>query len=299
MANPHHIPPFRLHLPPAPAPQWLFSSPHSGDYYPPAFIAASALSPADLRRSEDAHVEALLAHIPQQGAAVLAATYPRAYLDLNRGPYELDPTMFDAPLPNYVDTGSRHVRFGLGTVAKIVADGMPIYRDRLSFAAIKTRIEKIYTPFHAALRDTLNQAVQTHGHGFLLDIHSMPSHQTGQPIEEPNQKPDIVIGDCCGTSCGAALSQAVQNHFAQSGYNVARNDPYAGGFITRTYGMAAAHSHVQAIQIEISRHLYMDEQSYTPHQGFDILQKQLTDLAHYLQQNTEQFIVDTKPKAAE
>lgn len=306
----HTRPPFRLHMrendtpahtPAHPAAQWIFSSPHSGDFYPPDFIEAAQLSAHDLRRSEDAHIGDLLADIPSTGARVLTAVYPRAYLDLNRGPYELDPTMFKEPLPDYVNTSSAHARAGLGTIAKIVADHMPIYRDKLDFETAKKRVEEIYVPFHNALQAQLENGVKKHGEVYLLDIHSMPSNAVNKQAngKKPSIAGEIVIGDCQGTSCSDALSCGIQNFFTALGYTVARNSPYAGGFITRTYGNPSPKGHVQAVQIEIARNLYMDEQSYAPHEGFTTLRNQLTDLAHYLKQHESLFSRDKSRKAAE
>lgn len=301
-------PPFRLHLSETEtAPKWIFSSPHSGDFYPPEFIAASLLNAHDLRRSEDSHIETLLADMPSKNACVLAAVYPRAFLDLNRAPFELDPTMFDAALPDYVDTTSQRVRFGLGTIAKIVADGMPIYRDKLAFETIKARIEALYTPFHEALKRQVEKALAAHGEAFLLDIHSMPSNAV--TAHAGDKKPDIIIGDCHGTSCSQALTLVLQNYFTALGLRVALNKPYAGGFITQTYGASPKEGaegaqeeksgKVQAVQIEISRALYMNEQSYAPHDGLNTLRNQLTDLAQHLKQHEAQFSGEKTRKAAE
>ena len=300
---PKHEQPFRLLMPSAlPAqtqtPQWVLTSPHSGHLYPKEFISASRLSAHDLRRSEDAHIDRLLEHTPQHGVAVMAAIYPRAYLDLNRAAYELDPTMFDGPLPDYVETDGPRVKSGLGTIARIVADRMPIYRAPLTFDDADSRIQEIHIPFHAKLLDLLEQAIATHGNAFLLDIHSMPSKALYTWAARKNNKsdlPDIILGDRFGSSCDSSLIFAIERYLSQCGYKVARNAPYAGGYITQTYGLASKDvSNVQALQIEISRSLYMDEETYLCHEGYTKLQDDLTGLMAHLTASITKL-----PRAAE
>src|SRR5246127_1976567 len=120
------------------------SSPHSGSDYPADFLAASRLDPLALRQSEDSFVDALFSGAPHLGAPLLSARFPRAYLDVNREPYELDPAMFSDALPSYVNAGSPRVRIGLGTIARIVASGENIYAAKLRFADAERRIEYLY-----------------------------------------------------------------------------------------------------------------------------------------------------------
>lgn len=279
-------------------PQWVLTSPHSGHLYPSDFIKASKLSAHDLRRSEDAHIDRLLEQAPQFGAAVMAAVYPRAYLDLNRGAYELDPAMFDGPLPKHAETEGVRVKSGLGTIARIVADNMPIYREKLSVADAEQRIEEIYIPFHQKLATLLQQAVRRHNHAYLLDIHSMPSGALKKWTSRRSGKsspPNIILGDRFGTSCRSELTSAVEDFLTSCGYEVARNTPYAGGYITQTYGLAGRKvNHVQSLQIEISRALYMDETTYLCHEGFTRLQENMTGLIEHLQS-----AMNDLPRAAE
>ena len=288
---PQHKKPFRLSVrrderDQPTIPQWVLTSPHSGHLYPADFIAASRLSAHDLRRSEDAHVDRLLEQAPQYGAAVLAAIYPRAYLDLNRGPYELDPDMFDDPLPDYAETDGPRVKSGLGTIARIVADRMPIYREPLTLAEAERRIREIHLPFHENLTSLLKQAVMHHGQAYLLDIHSMPSGALNKWAARRGGKsalPDIVIGDRFGTSCRSELTLTVEAFLKAAGYKVTRNTPYAGGYITQSYGLAGRQvPHVESLQIELSRSLYMDEETYLCHEGFARLQEDLTEMVRHL-----------------
>src|SRR5271169_6145003 len=129
----------------------ILASPHSGSDYPAEFVAASRLDPLALRRSEDSFVDKLFGAAPSLGAPLLAARFPRAYLDVNREAWELDPAMFDDALPDYVNARSSRVRMGLGTIARVVASGEEIYGGKLCFAEAQERIEHLYRPYHATL----------------------------------------------------------------------------------------------------------------------------------------------------
>ena len=118
----------------------VFASPHSGTKYPPWFVAASRLDPVALRRSEDCFVDRLFAAAPEQGAPLLRALFPRAFVDPNREPFELDPAMFEDTLPSYANTNSARVAAGLGTIARVVSNGTEIYRGKLRFAEAAERI---------------------------------------------------------------------------------------------------------------------------------------------------------------
>jgi N-formylglutamate amidohydrolase len=256
----------------------VFSSPHSGRAYPAAFLAASALDLQTLRSSEDVAVDDLFAAAPLLGAPLLRANFPRAFLDVNREPYELDPKLFDQAPPLYANTRSLRVAGGLGTLARVVAEGRAIYRDRIPLAEGLARIETFYKPYHAKLEALMNRTAQQFGAVYLIDCHSMPSRMpTGdsrRPYEPINA--DIVIGDRYGASCDPAFSHRVHALLSGMGYRVARNKPYAGGFITENYAIRSRNRHV--LQIEINRALYMDEKSLTLGPGFAGLKADLTRL---------------------
>jgi N-formylglutamate amidohydrolase len=252
-------PPFEIIAPDEPTLPFVFSTPHSGRVYPDAFVAMTRLDRLSLRRSEDCLVDVLFAGAPVLGAPLLKAHFPRAYLDVNREPYELDPRMFDGRLPSFANTRSMRVAGGLGSIPRIVGDGQEIYRDRLTVADAMHRIDTIYRPFHRALRTMMQQTHRRFGEAILFDCHSMPSASLGNDLA---QRPDIVLGDRYGTSCAAVLVDATQIAFEELGYRVARNRPYAGGFITEHYGQPSAAIHV--LQIEINRSLYMNEETLEP-----------------------------------
>jgi N-formylglutamate amidohydrolase len=248
----------------------VFNSPHSGRVYPSTFLAASRLDSLALRRSEDAYVEELFAFVTELGAPLLYARFPRAYLDVNREPYELDPALFRDGLPHYANTQSVRVVGGLGTIARIVSESDEIYREPLSVGAALERINRLYTPYHETLRALLVEAQQEFGLAVLIDCHSMPSN----PItDQGGGRPDFVLGDRFGTSCSGELTRLATNQLKALGYRVALNKPYAGGYITEHYGRP--HKALHALQIEINRALYMDETSFEKSPGFARLRHDL------------------------
>lgn len=256
---------------------FVFSSPHSGRVYPPEFLAQSRLDPQTLRKSEDCFVDRLFSPVATLGAPLLSARFPRAYLDLNREPYELDPDLFDEPLPEHANTQSIRVAGGLGTIARIVADGEEIYRQPLSLRAALARIDQLYFPFHAQLARLVDETVQRFGYGVLIDCHSMPSSAM---TPAGAQRPDIVIGDRFGVSADPRLSQLVREALLGLGYDVQMNRPYAGGYITEHHGRPAHGVH--ALQIELNRGLYLNEATLQESAGYASLRADLATLAAQL-----------------
>lgn len=257
----------------------VFNSPHSGRVYPERFLQMTRLDHLSIRQSEDAFVDDLFVRAPHLGAPLLRAHFPRAYLDVNREPYELDPNMFVETLPERYNTTSPRVAAGLGTIARIVAENKPIYRERLTFADAQMRIEGIYKPYHETLQRLLSTTINTFGVAVLIDCHSMPHlNRSGDKVP-----PDIVLGDRYGTSCAPEIISIAENLLSAAGLKVTRNRPYAGGHTARAYGKPQHGVH--ALQIEISRHLYMNEVTLTPHHGFDTMQAIITRLITTLVQS--------------
>lgn len=250
-------PPVEIFAPAEPAAPVVFASPHSGKLYPPGFVAAAKLDPLMLRRSEDAFVDELFAPVRELGMPLLHARFPRAYLDPNREPWELDPAMFDGELPDYVNRASPRASAGLGTIARVVASGAEIYRDKLPFAEAKRRVDLLWKPYHAALEGLIAGLQHRWPQVLLVDCHSMPSIGGPHDRDAGRRRVDMVLGDCHGAACAPAIAALAETTLRDMGYAVARNDPYAGGHTTRHYGRPASGRH--ALQIEINRALYMDE----------------------------------------
>ena len=252
----------------------VFASPHSGTEYPEAFVKASNLDLLMLRRSEDSFVDELFADAPSHGAPLLRAHFPRAFIDPNREPFELDPAMFEDTLPAYANTQSSRVAAGLGTIARVVSTGQEIYIGKLRFADAADRINNYYRPYHCALADLVEATRKRFGHGVLVDCHSMPS--VGGPMDPDagRRRADFVLGDCFGQSCDNAVTDTVERALRGLGYHVVRNKPFAGGFTTRSYGKPR--DGVHALQIEINRALYMDERLIERSAGFERVREEMS-----------------------
>lgn len=264
----------------------IFTSAHSGRVYSPDLMSDVRLCPLSLRRSEDCFVDELFSSAPAHGAALLAANFPRAFCDANREPWELDPGMFSDSLPDWVNTTSPRVSAGLGTIARVVASGEAIYGKKLPFSEAERRVFTYWRPFHETLGHLIKDIHGRFGYCLLVDCHSMPSVNPGR--RSATRSVDFVLGDLHGSSCSSRVTRAAEALLAGKGYTVRRNDPYAGGYITRRYGCPADDVHV--LQIEIARALYMDESRIEPSPDFTIIQSQMTDLIAALTRQVHDLI---------
>jgi N-formylglutamate amidohydrolase len=158
----------------------------------------------------------------------------------------------------------------LGTIPRIVGEGQDIYRSRLPAEQALARIESIHRPYHRKLKEILQATRTRFGVAYLIDCHSMPSASLGPHAD--NQA-DIVLGDRYGTSCASVVVDVFQECLEDLGFRVARNKPYAGGYITEHYGHPR--SDVHALQVEINRALYLDESRVEKGPGFAEVQTRL------------------------
>lgn len=243
----------------------VFASPHSGRLYPTSAGFDPDLSDLSLRSAEDALVDQLIGGAPDHGIPVLMATHGRAWLDLNRAPTDLDPALIDGLPPG--SEGGPRAQSGYGVVPRLTGDGRPLYRDRLSLAEVTRRIETAHAPYHAALEGLMEQTRARHGVAVLIDWHSMPGPRASPPAKRPVATfPQIVLGDRHGVACATALSRRVSALLRGEGLRVALNQPYAGGWTTERWGRPDTGFH--ALQIEISRALYLDEARMQPGPGW-------------------------------
>ena len=256
----------------------VFSSPHSGRMYPGHLRQLTSLDDRTLRSSEDCYIDEIFAGVVQIGAPLLSARFPRAYLDVNREPYELDQAMFCDPLPAYCNSTSLRVAGGLGTIPRIVSENKSIYAHKLTWADAKDRIERLYRPYHQALHDLIESTCARFGSALLIDCHSMPSTAVRQSALRSSQRTDVVIGDRYGATCDTDICVFLAELFKKAGLNAVRNRPYAGGYITQTYGKSG-HAK-QAIQIELNRGLYMDEKTLEHSRDFGQIQRTIADVMH-------------------
>jgi len=252
-----------LHRPPRQTTAVVFASPHSGADYRPEFVARSTLDRRTIRTSEDAFVDRLFDMAPQMGAPLLAAKVPRAFIDLNRAPDELDPAVIEG-----LDRPPHNPRIssGLGVIPRVVAGGRAIYSGKLPLAEAEARINRYWHPYHRTLGRLLDDTHKLFGEVLLVDCHSMP-HEAIEAHSRPGlSRPEVVLGDRFGAAAGQEMMDRVEAAFLSAGLRVARNAPFAGAYIAQAYGRPSRNSHV--VQVEIDRALYMDEVRILPRPDF-------------------------------
>jgi len=266
-------PPYRLDRPPEILTPVVVASPHSGRHYPVEFLRASMLDERAIRSSEDAFMDILVGGALALGAPVIAAEYPRAWLDLNRSPEEMDPGVVDG-VGRVVQTP--RISSGLGVIPRVVANGRAIYRGKLTRAEAEARIAQVWRPYHAALDTLMAGAQAAYGEAVLLDFHSMP-HEALDSVARPGfRRPDVVLGDRFGASAAGEVMDALEDGFLAEGLSVIRNAPFAGAFVTQHYGRPARGRH--AVQVEIDRALYMNERTVRPNDNFEAVKRLVTSV---------------------
>lgn len=265
----------------------VVDSPHSGRIYPADFAFTCPLPM--LRETEDSYVDELIAGATETGAAILMAEFPRSYIDVNRAEDDIDPAVLAEPWPEPLVPSERTLQ-GLGLIRRLCKSSVTVYREPLPVAEVKRRIEEFYRPYHAALHKMVTGRMAEFGECYLINAHSMP----GQNHERiGTSRPDFVLGDRNGTSCDPSFTRRVRDILQEMGYSVALNDPYRGVEIVRRYGQPEVGQH--ALQLEINRKLYMNEQTLEKHEGFARLQKNLTAFFRSL---TSELICETPDRRA-
>jgi N-formylglutamate deformylase len=252
----------------------VLDSPHSGTQYPEDFAPAVAMD--ELRRAEDAFVDELYGAGPSLGATLLAANFPRSYIDPNRSLLDVDTSLLDAPWPGPA-IRSRKTELGIGLIWRVLDSGQPIYARRLSVEEVKNRIVRYHQPYQRAVKVALDEAHAHFGGVWHLNLHSMPA-LSSQISEEGPGKPraDFVLGDRDGSTCAPEFTALVGETLRAMGYDVKVNDPYKGVELVRAFSDPAAHRH--SLQIEVNRRLYMDEATRERNAGFAELQANLSRL---------------------
>jgi N-formylglutamate amidohydrolase len=256
-----------------PAAPVVFDSPHSGTVYPADFGYAAPFE--ILRRAEDAFVDELFADAPHHGASLLAALFPRSYIDPNRHESEVDLTLFAEPWPHPVMPSERAER-GLGLIRRLVRPDTPVYDRRLTVAEVESRIARFHRPYHAELKAMLDRAHGTFGAVWHVNCHSMKALGRG-PIPRRHQpRKDFVLSDRDGTTCSADFTEMVRRTLVDLGYSVAVNHPFKGAELVARNGDPAGNRH--SLQIEVNRGLYMDERRVEKTPGFDALKADINRL---------------------
>lgn len=251
----------------------VFASPHSGRDYPWSFLRKTVLDEHIIRTSEDAYVDQLFDCAPQFGASFLKAGAPRAYIDLNRSADELDPALIEG-----VRRGGHNPRIasGLGVIPRVVAAGRSIYRGKISQDEAQRRITLYWRPYHEMLQKLLDSARQRHGQAVLIDCHSMPHEAMDGVAKTGVRRPDVVLGDRFGAAATSEVVDRLEAAFSAAGFIVTRNAPFAGAYITQAYGRPSKGQH--AVQVEIDRSIYMNEQLIRPNGNFDAVRLALRDV---------------------
>jgi N-formylglutamate amidohydrolase len=249
----------------------VLDSPHSGHEFPGDFGAA--VSEKELREGEDCYVDELYAAAPELGVPLLAALWPRTYLDPNRHAGDVDLELIDGKWTGeYRPSGKAKV--GKALIWRTLEDGRAIYSRKLLPSEIQKRIEKFHAPYHRNLQDLLEGTCARFGRVYHINCHSMRA-VAGKQSEDGagSERADFVLGDRDGTSCEPAFTAFVRQALAAMGYRVKVNDPYKGVELVRAYSNPAAGRH--SLQIEINKRLYMDEATLAKTPGFAKLQKDL------------------------
>ncbi len=251
----------------------VFASPHSGREYPWSFLRMSVLNHHTIRSSEDAFVDELFDAAPEFGATFMKAGAPRAFVDLNRSSVELDPALIEGLNPQ---GHNPRVASGLGVIPRVVANGRAIYRGKISLNEARRRIDEYWHPYHSMLQNLLDEAHGRFGQAVLVDCHSMP-HEAMNGISRGGMKrPDVVLGDRFGAAADGEIMDRIEAAFVGAGFVVTRNAPFAGAYITQAYGRPARRQH--AVQVEIDRSIYMNEQKIERSAAFHEIRARLRDV---------------------
>lgn len=268
--------PLDIRGPAAAAIPLVLDSPHSGFEFPDDFDAA--VSEAELREGEDCYVDELYAGGPELGVPLLAALWPRTYLDPNRHAGDVDLDLIEGSWPGeYRPSGKAKV--GKAVIWRTLEDGRPIYAKKLSIDGVRRRIQGFHAPYHEAIQRLLGDTHARFGRVYHINCHSMRAVAGKQSEDgEGNVRADFVLGDRDGTSCDPRFTEFVRATLAGMGYRVKVNDPYKGVELVRAYSDPKAGRH--SLQIEINKRLYMDEATLGKTAGFDVLQKNLSTLLH-------------------
>ena len=258
------VPSHNLRVPEEQTTAVIFASPHSGRYYHDDFLNRSVLDKHTLRSSEDAFVDDLVCQGIKFGAPFLKAVMPRAYVDLNRGSDELDPALISGIVSR---SKNNRISYGLGVIPRVVGNGKEIYKGKISQAEAEIRILNYWRPYHLVLKKLMTETHKKFGTAILIDCHSMPTLPNYSGLKQLQKMPDIILGDRFGGSADRDIVDKIESIFVREGFNVGRNVPFSGAFITKEYGLPSSNRH--ALQIEIRKSLYMKEETLCLNDNFN------------------------------
>lgn len=233
----------------------LVSVPHAGRAYTAELLQQMRYPARAALMLEDRYADLLGQAIAQEtGATLLLARAPRAMLDLNRAPDDVDWSMIANATGAKAShsLANRRARSGLGLIPRRLARMGEIWKHMIDHDELLERLSNVHTPYHAALSQTLGGLRDRWGAALLIDLHSMPP-VTGHTA--PGGRPHLVVGDRFGASCGPELTGLALGHLART-RRVAHNLPYSGGYTLDRHG--APKRAVHALQIEVCRSTYLD-----------------------------------------
>lgn len=262
----------------------VIAAPHGGRNYPPDIDATMREPEWSQLRLEDRLVDRLAREVAEAcGAALLVAHAPRALLDLNRAPDDIDWSMVQGAPRGHraANAANRRSRSGLGLVPRRLPGLGEIWRDALTPAALTERIDSIHRPYHMALSGALDQVREQWGAVLLLDLHSMPPLK---PRSGQDRPAEFVVGDRFGSSCNDLLSAIALRHLATAERRVAHNRPYAGGYVLERHGSPRRGIH--ALQLEVCRAAYLEPELRDPGPRFPGMVRLLSGLVRALATET-------------
>lgn len=253
----------------------IVDSPHSGMEWPADFTPAA---PRDaILTTWDAYVDELFGEAPSVGATLLAAAFPRAYVDVNRAEDDIDPDLLDAPWPGPISP-SGYTSRGMGLIRRLALPNVPMYSRRLRVAEVEHRLQAYYRPYRLALGDRIETLSRRFSSVWHLNCHSMKSCGNEMNVDAGEMRPDFVVSDRQGATADPSYTAWVAEWFRSRGYSVQINDPYQGGDLIKHFGAPVRGHH--SIQVEINRALYLNETSATRAPRFDDLKAACTDFLH-------------------
>lgn len=251
----------------------VFDSPHSGNHFPQDFV--SPIEKTQLMTGWDAFIEDLWSNVVNQGGYLLHAHFSRMYIDPNRAPDDIDPSVVATPWEKCNPT--KYSQRGMGLIRQYALPGVAMYPQPLSVAQVQSRLNNWYFPYHDQLNNTLNELHDNFGGVWHVDCHSMKSVGNKMNIDAGEPRPDIILGDNDGTTASDEFVSVVHDTFVSLGYSVVRNEPYKGGFVVNNY--ADVNNNRHSMQIEINRRLYMDEAAFKSNDNFDNFKQDLAKVS--------------------
>ncbi len=256
----------------------FFDSPHSGKVYPEDFKYQVPFS--ELHSAEDAFVDELYSDVPKFGAELIAATFPRSYIDTNRDELDFDLSELTGEWEGEAPKPTIKTEMGKGLVWMRMKQDIDIYDQPITTDMLKHRIETFWRPYHDRIAAAYDAMIEKYGYAYHIDCHSMPNAGVEGDPGGTAERADFVLGDRDGTTCEPGFTAAAKEFLESKGYSVAVNDPYKGAELVYRYGKPDQNRH--SLQIEINRKLYMDQVSGDKIPAFDDLKVNLTGLTEHL-----------------